>query len=135
MSSLFSEKKAAEAAAFLLLRAKARHANVTLLKLMKLLYLAERLSYERHGIPIIGDRMVSMDHGPVLSRTLDLIMHSELPGKLGASDSLIAEKSGRDMAIRDHRSLTVDDLLELSDSDVEVLDSIWRDFGGMSATI
>jgi len=43
------------------------------LKLMKLLYLADRESMRRNGRPISGDRYVSMDHGPVLSQTLNLI--------------------------------------------------------------
>lgn len=131
MSSLFSEKKAAEAAAYFLLRASERGANVTLLKLMKLLYLAERLSYERFGFPIIGDRLVSMPHGPVLSRTLD-IMNS---GSLDENKDwyyLIAEKSGRDMALSG-QAKSVNDLRELSESDVEVLKSTWQTFGGKSA--
>ena len=132
MSSLFSEKKAAEAAAFILLRAAERGANITLLKLMKLLYLAERLSYERFGFPIIGDMLVSMPHGPVLSQTLNL-MNAGAPEENRDWYQLIAEKSGRDMALNSDQTLTVDDLRELSDSDVEVLESIWRKFGRMSA--
>lgn len=46
------------------------------LKLMKLLYIAEREALLRLGRPIIFDSCVSMDHGPVLSQTLNL-MHGE----------------------------------------------------------
>jgi uncharacterized phage-associated protein len=43
------------------------------LKLLKLLYIADREALRRWGIPISHDRYVSMDHGPVLSRTYNLI--------------------------------------------------------------
>lgn len=66
IKNLFNEKKAAQAAAFFLFQAGQ---PVSVLKLTKLLYLAERRSFERHGSPMIGDRLVSMPHGPVLSVT------------------------------------------------------------------
>lgn len=132
MSSLFSERKAAQVAAYFLIRASERQANITLLKLMKLMYLSERLSYERFGFPVIGDSLVSMPNGPVLSRTLDLINFGSSEDS-GEWNMLIAERSGRDMALNAHDDLTTDNLRELSDSDVEVLDSIWQRFGRMSA--
>jgi uncharacterized phage-associated protein len=132
MSSLFCEKKAAQVAAYFLLRASDRQANITVLKLMKLMYLAERLSYERFGFPIIGDSLVSMPNGPVLSRTLDLINFGSSSDQ-SEWDALIAAKMGRDMALNDNEGLNVESLRELSDSDIEVLDSIWRKFGQWSA--
>lgn len=105
---------------------------MTLLKLMKLMYLAERLSYERFCCPIIGDSLVSMPHGPVLSRTLDLINFGSATDN-GEWDSLIAEKDGRYMSLHGHEGLTIDNLRELSESDIEVLDSIWDRFGKLSA--
>jgi hypothetical protein len=39
------------------------------IKLIKLMYLAERLSLQRYGEPLTGDRLVSMPDGPVLSMT------------------------------------------------------------------
>jgi uncharacterized phage-associated protein len=43
------------------------------MKLLKLLYLTDRESLLRWGRPLSTDVHVSMDHGPVLSQTLDLI--------------------------------------------------------------
>ncbi len=132
MSALFCEEKAAEVAAYFLVRASEKGANITILKLMKLMYLSERLSYERYGFPIIGDALVSMPNGPVLSSTLDLINFGPSKPK-GAWDRLIAEKSGRDMSLNENIKITIDDLRELSESDLEILESIWRQFGRMSA--
>jgi uncharacterized phage-associated protein len=43
------------------------------IKLIKLLYLADRESFIETGYPITGAKMVSMDRGPVLSEILNLI--------------------------------------------------------------
>lgn len=134
-SPLFDERKAAEVAAFFLLRAKARQANVTLLKLMKLMYLSERESYRQFGEPMIGDALVSMRNGPVLSGTLDLINATPEERDDGQYwDKLIAERTGRDMGLRsDSGVASEDDLRGLSDSDIEILSDVWCRFGAMPA--
>jgi uncharacterized phage-associated protein len=43
------------------------------LRLLKLLYIADRESLQERARPITGDSVVAMDHGPVLSSTYDLI--------------------------------------------------------------
>ena len=63
----FNEQKVAQMAAFLLARGKGK---MKYLKLLKLLYLADRESMKRNGHPISGDSYVSMDHGPVLSKSI-----------------------------------------------------------------
>jgi uncharacterized phage-associated protein len=47
------------------------------LKLIKLLYLVDRESLQRWGIPVTTDRYVSMDHGPVVSRIYSLIVEDK----------------------------------------------------------
>lgn len=70
MAHRFDEAKATQAAAFIL---KLRGGQMHYLKLIKLLYLADRQALIRWGIPITTDRYVSMDNGPVLSNVLNLI--------------------------------------------------------------
>src|SRR5437879_5045314 len=66
----FDEVKATEATAlFLALRGGQMH----YMKLIKLLYMADRIALQRWGIPITTDSYVSMDHGPVVSNIYDLI--------------------------------------------------------------
>ncbi|MGI4756601.1 MAG: Panacea domain-containing protein [Janthinobacterium lividum] len=67
----FQEQKATEAAAFLLRR---RGAPMSYLKLIKLLYLADREALIRWGTTLTGDRHVSMPHGPVVSNTYNLMI-------------------------------------------------------------
>lgn len=70
MKPSFREDKAAQAAALFL---KLGGGSMSHLKLIKLLYLAEREALLRFGRPITFDSYTSMDHGPVLSQTLNLV--------------------------------------------------------------
>jgi uncharacterized phage-associated protein len=71
MSLRFDERKATQAAArFLELRGGTMH----YLKLIKLLYLADRTALLQWGYPITTDHYVSMDHGPVTSRIYNLLV-------------------------------------------------------------
>lgn len=134
LAPLFNEKKAAQVAAFFLFKASQRGANVTLLRLMKLMYLAERSSYQQYGEPIIGDALVSMPNGPVLSGTLELIDFGSQKSPDGGWDALIAERNDRYMALKSTDLIkSEDDLRELSESDLEILRSIWSQFGKWSA--
>jgi uncharacterized phage-associated protein len=47
--------------------------EMSYLRMLKLLYLADRESLKETGRPITGDRVVAMEHGPVLSSAYDLI--------------------------------------------------------------
>jgi len=131
-SELFNEKKASQAAAYFLYRSGPAM-QMPVLKLMKLLYLAERRSFERFCEPMIGDRLVSMPHGPVLSLTYNHL-NGELDSVEGGWDSWMGVREGHDVAIRNPEQLRSpeEDLLELSDSDLEILNEIWNDFGHMS---
>ena len=130
LKNLFNEKKAAQAAAYFLFRAGG---PLSVLKLTKLLYLAERRSFERFGQPMIGDRLVSMPHGPVLSRTYNL-MNGELPSVEGGWEWWVADRAEHDLSLRRPEAFRSprQDLLELSDADTEILVEIWDRFGQMS---
>ena len=45
--------------------------SMPMLKVLKLMYLADRTSLIETGFPITGDTVVAMDKGPVLSKTYD----------------------------------------------------------------
>lgn len=130
LKNLFNEKKAAQAAAYFLFCAGG---PLSVLKLMKLLYFAERRSFEKFGEPMIGDRLVSTPYGPVLSRTHNH-MNGELTSIEGGWESWIADRAEHDLGLRDPGALRSpeQDLLELSDADLDVLDEIWGRFGQMT---
>jgi uncharacterized phage-associated protein len=47
--------------------------EMSYLRILKLLYIADRESLKETGRPITGDHVVAMEHGPVLSGVFDLI--------------------------------------------------------------
>jgi uncharacterized phage-associated protein len=57
------------------------------LRLLKLLYIADRELIAATGNPLTGDRVVAMKHGPVLSHVYDLI--KQQGGKAGEWDAFI----------------------------------------------
>lgn len=88
----FSEAKAAEAAGVLLGKSGGR---MPYMRLIKLLYLADRESLHRFGRPIVGGRYVAMRLGPVLSEVLDATK-CERPGAW--QDAV--ERSGYDVVLK-----------------------------------
>lgn len=71
---IFDERKATQAAARLL---ASEGGQMPYLKLIKLLYMADREVLIETGAPMTGDRFFAMKLGPVLSRVYDLIKDSE----------------------------------------------------------
>ena len=123
---MFNQRKVAQMAAFLLDRGRGQ---MNYLKLMKLLYLADRESMRRHGEPISGDRYVSMDHGPVLSQTFNLIKGA-VEFEEGGWNHWIADKADYEVSLR--RKVSLDALDELSEADIEVLRDIHSKYGRMN---
>jgi len=79
MKLLFNEAKATQAAARLL---RLRGGRMSYMKLIKLLYLADREALIRWGRPITTDRYVSTDNGPVVNRIYDLIRNEPSPNSV-----------------------------------------------------
>jgi len=124
---VFDERRAAQAASYLLFRSGG---SMPLIKLIKLIYLSERLSLQRYGEPLTGDKLVSMDHGPVLSRVYDHL-NGSVRSSPGGWDSWISDRAGHIVALRDPEAVKDpdEDLLALSESDLEVLAEVWQQFG------
>lgn len=120
---MFSEPRVAEMAAFFLAKLGGR---AKYLKLIKLLYLAEREAMAKWGDSISGDNFVSMPHGPVLSQTYDLIKGSV---ERGAWDHLIKDEADYMVSLR--QPIDLDDLDELSRSEIAILQSIYEQYGHM----
>ncbi len=126
---LFNEKKSAQAAAYFLHRGV--NGRLSLLKLMKLMYLAERESLRKYGEPMIGDRLVSMEHGPVLSHTLNH-MNGLRESSPDGWDSWVADRENHDLALSREVHDARRDLPLLSDADLEILELMWANYGHMT---
>ena len=78
MNFRFNIGKATEAGCLFLERAGGR---MNIMKLVKLMYLLDRLSLDRRGVPVAGGDYLSMRNGPVTSELLDLINAGRLFGE------------------------------------------------------
>lgn len=113
--------KASQMTALFLLKAGGPLSRV---RMMKLLYFADRESLKRYGESITGDAPYSMPQGPVLTTTYDLMK--------GEKRSPEWEKRLRDVYhVELREGVTEESLDDLSQADVEIIDEVWDRFGGM----
>jgi uncharacterized phage-associated protein len=75
----FQTLKVIQACAVLL---RAHEGQMSRLRLLKLLYIADRECLAESLRPITGDRPVAMNHGPVLTRTYNLIKSQDIDSPL-----------------------------------------------------
>lgn len=122
MNFRFHIGKATEAGCLFLERAGGR---MNIMKLVKLMYLLDRLSLDRRGVPVAGGDYLSMRNGPVTSEVLDLINAGRLFGEpdqrweQSVSDRRDHDVKLEQMPAREH----------LSDAEAALLDEIWREHG------
>ncbi len=120
---MFNERKAAQVATWFL---RQSGGNMAHLKLIKLIYLAEREAMAKHGMLITGDRFVSMPHGPVPSQTLNLL-NGEMQNGTDGWDMWISDKANHQVALRPREN--ADTLDELSSAEIAIFESVWAKFG------
>lgn len=121
----FKSDKAAQIAAFF----AAHQPGIEKLKLIKLIYLAERAFLAQHGHPMLYDELFSMKDGPVCSAALNGIN-----GRIDTDKwtKFISMKSNR--YVKANLGADRDLLDEVSDAELAVLNNIWDEFGHMSAS-
>lgn len=122
----FNPRKAAQVTAFF---AKKEGGAINILKLAKLLYLADREFMSRYDFPILFDQLVSMPHGPVTSMTLNYV--SGLTEDRNYWEDFVSDRAGYLVGLAKH-DISVEDLDELSEAEVHVLDLVWDQFGHMN---
>lgn len=119
----FDHVKSAQMIAYLVRKAGG---TAEKLKLIKLVYLAERLSFQKRGKPMNFDYYFSLPHGPVASSALNGMNH-QLPHP--AWDAVHQASNKRDITVDES---ILDD--RLSRTDRLILDQVWDEFGGKSAS-
>ncbi|MBF0136543.1 MAG: Panacea domain-containing protein [Magnetococcus sp. DMHC-1] len=123
---MFNEQKTAQIAAFFL--GKTQEKRMPHLKLTKLLYLADREAVRVLGLSMTGDHLVAMPYGPVLTKTLDL-MRGSIESAPGGWDDLISGIENYEVSVR--KKLNVHEMDKLSQAEIDVLESVWEQFGQM----
>ena len=96
------------------------------IKLMKLLYLADRLSMERFDAPMSDDVQCNMKNGPILSATLNLMNGNR---KSAAWSAFISPVHNHQVNLK--RDFSWDELDELSRADLRILEDVYVRFGHM----
>ncbi len=118
----FDITKATEAACQFL---KREGGSINIMKLVKLVYLLDRLSMARRGIPVVGGAYFSLPNGPITSEFLDLINSGCLWGVAGCRwEEFVSDRQDHEVAMikeasRDH----------LSDSEIDLIDAIYQEHG------
>jgi uncharacterized phage-associated protein len=93
----FDKRKALAASTVLLQQAGGR---MPYMKLIKLVYAADRESLQRFGRPIVGGHYYAMKLGPVVSELLDLVKYApETLGPVGEEWSQHFERVGYDIQL------------------------------------
>src|SRR5271165_3867009 len=98
---------------------------INVLKLVKLIYLLERESIEKRGIPVVGGVYFSMKNGPVTSEILDLINSGQLWNCQTSWANFIAPR-GPDYAVELINEPGTD---HLSIWEQELIAALYRHFG------
>jgi uncharacterized phage-associated protein len=124
MQPWYNARKAAQVVAYF---AWQQGGEINVLKLTKLVYLADRRNLEKFEFPITWDNFVSMDHGPVDSITYDCIN-----GMQGNEDweEFVSGRNGYTIGLA--KQVSGNDLDELSEAELETLGEIWEQFGGFT---
>lgn len=122
----YREDRATQAAARFIHR---ESGTINHMKLIKLLYIAERRALLRWGRPITFDWYVSMPHGPVLSFTLDKLNEPEAPGDTSYWHRYITERRNHEVSLKDRARVPND---QLSPAEEQLLDEVYAEFGAMS---
>ena len=92
----FNDKKTTQLVAHLLQMAGGR---MNFLRLLKLLYIIDREALRRWDWPVTFDNYYSMEHGPVLSCTYNLIKEDASPSQLKYWKQFISERQDNDISM------------------------------------
>jgi uncharacterized phage-associated protein len=121
MKTPFDISKAAQVAHFFITR---QGSEIEILKLVKLIYLTDRLSLEKRRIPVVGGSFYSLQHGPVTSEVLDLINDGTRDGD-SLWEQLVSNRANHMVAT----ARQVPEYDALSPSELRLLEEIWQRFG------
>ncbi len=116
----FNEKKTTQAVALFL---EKNGGKMNYMKLIKLLYLADRGALTHWERPITGDAYVSMPRGPVLSTVLDIINNENYPNIRPYWFKYISTPKDHEINLEEMPELDA-----LSKREIELIDELYEEF-------
>jgi uncharacterized phage-associated protein len=122
MTFRFNSRKATQVASqFINLEGGA----LNVMKLVKLVYLLDRLSVARRGIPVVGGVYYSMRNGPVTSELLDIINAGKLADDADQSwEQAISDRNGHEVTLL--QAVRTDCI---SESEIQLIREIYTEHG------
>lgn len=123
----YNPEKAAQTIAFFAMR---EGGSINVLKVIKLVYLADRESLRLRGHPIQDEPRFSLPHGPVNSTTLDHLngaYRDNQPVWL----KVLEARAGYNVGVASNK-LADADLDMLSVREISILNSVWDELGHMN---
>src|SRR6266436_576848 len=118
----FDITKATEVACELL---KREGGSINIMKLAKLVYLLDRLSVARRGIPVVGGAYFSLPNGPITSELLDLINSGCLPTEPDCRwEEYVSDRQDHDVALKGEVPGE-----HLSPAEMDLIEDIYREHG------
>lgn len=125
-SSAFNVRKIVQVSS--LIMSKCPGGQIEHVKLMKLLYMVDRLAIKQLGFPLSDDKYYSMAKGPILSHTLNLINGKyEETGQ--AEWSATIGKLSPGFVLRLEKPIDELSFEELSDAEIQLVETICDEFG------
>ena len=121
----YNSRKAAQIAAYFAMR---EGGNIAVLKAVKLIYLSDRRFMSAYDSSMLRDQLVSMEHGPVNSITLNQI--NGLTDDRAQWAEFVTDREDHRYSVA-NPDLGVDDLDELSRAELKTLGETWAEFGHM----
>jgi len=118
----FEVRKAAQVTAFF---AKMAGGKINILRVTKLVYLADRRSMEQRESPITGDDFVSMPFGPVNTFTYSY-MKGAARVRTNEWSEYIGSEKWHNLPLS--RDIDIDELDELSRADLRILGETWETY-------
>lgn len=123
---MYKEQTAAQVVAYFLWKAKQ---PIAYIKIMKLMYFAEREFLLSHGSRLTGDELFSLPYGPVLSNTLDRFHIIDWDPYW----SKWIECKAKNMFSLKKGDFTINSFDHLSDAAIKILDRVYEKYGGYEA--
>ncbi len=122
----YNSQKAAQTIAFFAMR---EGGSINVLKVIKLVYLADRESLRLRGHPIQDEPRYSLPHGPVNSTTLDHL-NGAYRDNQPAWQEVLEARAGNNVGVAD-KDMTEAKLDLMSVREISILNGIWDKLGHM----
>jgi uncharacterized phage-associated protein len=122
----FNYKKAVQAISYFAIKEGGR---IDKMKVIKLIYFADRYHMRKYNRPITNDEYFAMSYGPVASGVKDI---AEMSSFLGEKEAKYAEIYLKVPDRNQIESLQSDLDTVFSKSDIEALDFAWQNFGHLN---